>query len=87
MLFPALTAGALNSIFFGVYGNTLQTCETLRKSSDFKRTCAEGMQPPYPYWHLDVYLSGCSAGFAQVLFGCPIDLIKIKLQSQTGKDF
>jgi hypothetical protein len=37
------------------------------------------------FWHLDVYLAGCVAGFAQVLLGCPIDIIKIKLQYQTGE--
>lgn len=31
MMFPLLTAGALNSLFFGVYGNTMRALQELRQ--------------------------------------------------------
>lgn len=31
MMFPLLTAGALNSLFFGIYGNTMRALQELRQ--------------------------------------------------------
>ena len=33
---------------------------------------------------LDIFLAGCAGGAAQLTVACPIDLVKIKLQTQTG---
>ncbi|XP_068243505.1 solute carrier family 25 member 45 isoform X2 [Palaemon carinicauda] len=68
MGFPILATGTLNSIFFGVYGNCLRY---LSKGKD---------EPSY----LDIYLAGCAGGFFQLSVACPVDLVKIKMQMQTG---
>ena len=34
--------------------------------------------------YLEIYLAGCAGGVAQLVIACPIDLAKIKLQTQTG---
>ena len=58
----------MNSVFFGVYGNTLKFLESdksKRKSN-----------------YLNIYLSGCVGGAVQLLFVVPVDYIKTALQSQ-----
>lgn len=45
--------------------------------------CCEG-EPPSPTWHRDVFIAGCVGGTAAVIYSCPLEVIKIKLQSQTG---
>nr|CAD7570135.1 unnamed protein product [Timema californicum] len=82
--FPLLTAGALNSIFFGVYGNCLSHIQQSRGYENTRRTSSEG-GVCNKHWHLDVWLAGSVAGFVQLSLACPVDLVKIKLQTQTGK--
>nr|CAD7261222.1 unnamed protein product [Timema shepardi] len=82
--FPLLTAGALNSIFFGVYGNCLSHIQQSRGYENTRRTSSEG-GICNKHWHLDVWLAGSVAGFVQLSLACPVDLVKIKLQTQTGK--
>ncbi|XP_018915959.1 solute carrier family 25 member 45 isoform X2 [Bemisia tabaci] len=79
-LFPSLTAGVLNSAFFGVYGNTLRMLETYRGASNHQKLCCDG-GPAYPLWHLDCFTAGCIAGTACVTLSTPIELIKTKLQA------
>ena len=65
---PLVSFGIVNSVFFGVYGNTLKFLEsdkTKRKSN-----------------YLNIYLSGCVGGAAQLVFVVPVDYIKTALQSQ-----
>lgn len=69
MGFPLLSAGTLNSIFFGVYGNTL-------------RHLSKGKDEPPSY--TDICLAGCAGGLVQLVVACPVDLVKIKMQMQTG---
>ncbi|KAK7072857.1 hypothetical protein SK128_020458 [Halocaridina rubra] len=71
MGFPLLATGTLNSLFFGVYGNCV-------------RKLAEG-KPAGPAYS-DIFLAGCAGGLAQLSIACPIDLVKIKMQMQTGVD-
>ncbi|KAK3597843.1 hypothetical protein CHS0354_029414 [Potamilus streckersoni] len=69
---PVLSYGVVNSVFFGVYGNTLKFLEkdrTKRKSS-----------------YLNLYLAGCVGGTAQILIAIPVDYIKVVLQSQIPHD-
>ena len=33
-----------------------------------------------------IYVAGCAGGFAQLIVACPVDLVKIKLQTQTGNE-
>ncbi|XP_055371645.1 solute carrier family 25 member 45 isoform X2 [Condylostylus longicornis] len=73
MLFPLVTTGAVNSVLFGVYGNHLRqlqkTCH-----SDFQKEQLE-------YEH--IFLAGSLAGFASCFVACPIELIKIRIQTQS----
>ncbi|XP_071512800.1 solute carrier family 25 member 45-like isoform X1 [Panulirus ornatus] len=68
MGFPLLTSGILNSLFFGVYGNTLRWVSN------------ESEKPSYS----SIFLAGCAGGVAQLVVACPVDLVKIKMQMQTG---
>jgi hypothetical protein len=78
MGFPLLTAGALNSIFFGVYGNCLRALENYHKQHDPQSSVVS------KYWYTNVFLAGVAAGAVQVAVASPIELVKIQLQSQTG---
>lgn len=72
MTFPLLTCGALNSILFGVYGNELRRLQTLCKTDAERRD--EFAQ--------NVFLAGSTAGLIHSLVACPIELVKIRLQTQ-----
>ena len=77
MGFPLLAAGALNSIFFGVYSTCLRALEKNSKPTDTdNQNSSKG---------LNIFLAGVVGGLATISLGCPVDLVKIKLQSQTGK--
>ena len=52
MMYPMVSAGLLNSLFFGVYGVSLRAMTSLR---------GEGAKPNY----LEIYLAGCAGGVAQ----------------------
>lgn len=82
---PLLTAGVMNSVFFGCYGNSLRWFAYLRDEKP-KRTCCESStEQTYKNFHLDVFNAGCLAGFFMTLGSCPFELVKIKLQVQYGK--
>lgn len=69
MGFPLLATGTLNSLFFGAYGSCL------RKLSEGKDT----------HSYSDVFTAGCAGGVVQLVVACPVDLVKIKMQIQTGQ--
>ena len=81
MSYPLLSAGALNSLFFGVYGVSLRLLSERREgaSSDRRRRSSSGGRPS----NGDVFWAGCAGGVAQLTLACPVDLVKIKLQTQT----
>ncbi|XP_075222534.1 solute carrier family 25 member 45-like isoform X5 [Lycorma delicatula] len=83
LFMPLLSAGVLNSVFFGTYGNTLRFCANYRDEK-FKRTCCDTLNnvPTYKYFHWDVFLAGCVAGTFTTVGLCPFELAKIKLQTQ-----
>ncbi|CAG5133521.1 unnamed protein product [Candidula unifasciata] len=67
MMFPVVSYGLVNSMFFGVYGNTIRLLEpdhTVRPTNS------------------QVYLAGCVAGTSQLLVACPVEVIKCTLQAQ-----
>ncbi|XP_062572413.1 solute carrier family 25 member 45-like [Saccostrea cucullata] len=69
---PLLSYGVVNSVYFGVYGNTLKFLEddrAMRKSS-----------------YLNIYLAGCAGGAAQLIPVIPTDYVKVVLQSQIPRD-
>ena len=70
MGFPLMSYGVVNSIYFGVYGNTLRY---LKKTPDGS--------PRYR----DIYIAGCVGGAAQLAVACPVDRVKVVLQSQISK--
>ena len=101
MSYPILAAGALNSIYFGVYGGTLRLLTDLRSNNN-----GENGLKNHAQWKddtkdggasaavkgaraqtskVDVFVAGCAGGAAQLVVACPVDLVKIKLQTQTGK--
>ncbi|CAB0014973.1 unnamed protein product [Nesidiocoris tenuis] len=84
MFFPTLSAGVLNALFFGVYGNSLRQ---MIRGSD-RTLCCEDTESEDTYyssvsWHWRVALAGFLGGAAGVLVGCPVDCIKTKLQGNT----
>lgn len=72
MAFPLVTVGGLNSLYFGVYGNTIRSLANYRYG--------EGARASY----LDVFLVGGFAGAIQAVPACTIELAKIKLQAQSN---
>ncbi|CAB3362341.1 Hypothetical predicted protein [Cloeon dipterum] len=75
MSFPVLSAGVMNSLFFGVYGTSLRQMQSL---------LSDDVRPESEASLGTVFLAGCLGGVAQLGVACPVDLAKIKLQIQTG---
>lgn len=69
---PLMSFGAVNSVFFGVYGNTLKYLE---KDKDNRKSS-----------HINIYLAGCTGGMAQLVLVIPTDHVKVVLQSQIPHD-
>ncbi|KAI0209376.1 Solute carrier family 25 member 45, partial [Lamellibrachia satsuma] len=65
--FPFMSYGIVNSIFFGVYGNTL-------------KLLTGGDKTKATYW--DIYRAGCIGGAAQLVVACPVEVIKVILQAR-----
>ena len=84
MSYPLWSAGALNSLFFGVYGVTLAAFAEARippkdRPKDWN---VHAVKPT----NWEIYWAGCAGGVAQLVVACPVDLVKIKLQTQTGRN-
>ena len=73
MAFPLAAVGFQNSVFFGVYGNTIRWLSQE----------ADGSGPKAPSYGA-IFVAGSFAGAIQAFVASPIDLVKVKLQSQTG---
>ena len=71
MWYPILSAGAMNSLFFGVYGASLRAIEVSGDSDNLGH-------------YTKIFIAGSAGGAAQLIIACPVDLVKIKLQTQTG---
>ena len=88
MSFPLISTGALNALFFGVYANALRYLEH-QQNADFGRKtfCDENFAKKNlnkDRWYVNVFAAGCVGGVFACFLACPIDLIKIQMQSQTG---
>jgi len=68
LAFPLVSAGAINSVFFGVYG---LSADLLAKEGE-------------PLSYSQVFLAGCLGGAGQLVLACPVDLVKVRLQANTG---
>lgn len=75
MLFPFVTTGAINSILFGIYGNHLRQLRRVCHS-DYQREQLE---------YQNMFIAGSIAGFVQSFIACPIELVKVRLQTHCCK--
>ncbi|KAL1400716.1 hypothetical protein pipiens_006998 [Culex pipiens pipiens] len=71
MFFPLITSGALNSVVFAVYGQHLRNLQGLCKSRSMRER----------EWRAHVMFAGSVAGATQVMFGCPVEIVKVRLQT------
>ncbi len=71
MGFPLVAVGFLNSVFFGVYGNTLRFLNWSRHGT------SDG--PPSM---LNNFIAGGVGGGVQAIPCAPIELVKVQLQAQ-----
>lgn len=62
---------------FGVYGNVLRRLQT-RCASEVERRAE---------WRKNVFIAGSVAGLLHSFIACPIELVKIRLQTQNRKIF
>lgn len=67
---PLYTAAAVNACFFGVYGNVLKFLQGACKEP-------ASAEPDYSL----VMAAGAIAGTVQLVINCPVELVKIKLQT------
>lgn len=82
MMFPVLSAGVVNAVVFGVYGNTKRLIHAFRSDGDTDdvRFCCDARYPSSPYWHFDVFAAGCVAGTCYAAINTPIEVVKTTLQ-------
>jgi len=82
MYYPIIAAGALNSLFFGVYGVSLRFMTSLRapEAGAGSKMTSTWLKPN----NWEIFWAGCAGGAAQLVVACPVDVAKIKLQTQTG---
>ncbi|XP_053682118.1 solute carrier family 25 member 45 [Sabethes cyaneus] len=71
MFFPFVTNGALNSVVFAVYGDYLRTLQARCKSKKEQEQL----------WRKHILYAGSMAGAAQVFLACPVEVIKVRLQT------
>ncbi|XKL62638.1 hypothetical protein PGB90_002471 [Kerria lacca] len=79
--YPLWTTGILNSIYFGVYANSLRILENKKGERHF-RNCTEN-GPVYKGWHFDCVLAGCIGGGVCAIINTPIELSKTVLQAHS----
>ena len=81
MLFPLVSAGMLNSVFFGVYGKTLRALQ-ISRGYDPKKTIPESIT-----LYEDTFIAGCFGGVIQTSMACPSEFIKVRMQTGQGNLF
>lgn len=86
-MFPILSVGVANSVFFGTYGNVMRLIQIQRDNNQTNkyidvRFCSDA-ENLHKYWHLDVFLSGCIAGLPYAFINTPIEVIKTLLQARS----
>jgi len=87
MMFPILSVGVANSVFFGTYGNVMRLIQIQRYDNQTNknidvRFCSDA-ENLHNYWHLDVFLSGSIAGLPYAFINTPIEVIKTLLQARS----
>ncbi|XP_031633051.1 solute carrier family 25 member 45-like [Contarinia nasturtii] len=76
LLFPLCSTGFMNSIIFGVYGNSFRIYQNMTSSEESKQK----------YWFTHVFLGGCTAGLIKAICACPIELSKVRLQVKVNNE-
>ncbi|EDS31293.1 small calcium-binding mitochondrial carrier [Culex quinquefasciatus] len=71
MFFPLLTNGALNSVVFAVYGQHMRTLQESCKTKSLRER----------EWRMHVMIAGSVAGATQVMLGCPVEVVKVRIQT------
>ncbi|XP_076130947.1 solute carrier family 25 member 45 [Alosa pseudoharengus] len=74
MAFPVLSVAISNSVLFGSYSNALDYLTQSQRNDRSQGNHASAAA---------VFTAGCFSGVAQVFVTAPIDLVKVRLQSQT----
>ncbi|XP_021446927.1 solute carrier family 25 member 45 isoform X1 [Oncorhynchus mykiss] len=74
MTFPVLTTGITNAVVFGSYSNVLDCLTQSQRNDRIQGNPASASA---------VFAAGCFSGLAQVVVTAPVDLVKVRLQSQT----
>ena len=72
--FPVASYGLINSVYFGVYGNTLKYLKTNSATDDVVR-----------FSYREIMFAGFVGGLAQLVVACPVDVVKVVLQSQISR--
>lgn len=90
-MFPILSTGVVNSVFFGVYGNIMRSIqmrrhcdETVKHNVDMinVRFCCDADRSN-KYWHFDMFVSGCVAGVFFSIINTPSEVVKTMLQASS----
>lgn len=89
-MFPILSTGIVNSVFFGINGNVMRFIQLNRSSESINdidvRFCCDSKHLN-PYWHLDVFMSACVGGFFCTLINIPSEVIKTMLQASSNYEY
>lgn len=83
MMFPLVSAGILNSVFFGVYGNSLRVLQLLR-GNDPRKIIPQGFTETI---YRDTFIAGCIGGVVQSVMACPSEYIKVRMQTGQGDNY
>ncbi|KAG4074301.1 hypothetical protein HA402_008710 [Bradysia odoriphaga] len=75
LLFPITSTGFLNSIIFGVYGNSFRYMQDITNSETLRQK----------FWYEQVFLAGFTGGLVKAVVACPIELSKVRLQITVSK--
>lgn len=86
-MLPILLAGLMNSVFFGVYGNTMRLIQRRRSNDpsenvDNIRYCCDS-ENLHNMWHLDLFVSGCIGGVFYSMINVPSEVVKTMLQASS----
>lgn len=88
MMFPMLTMGVVNSMYFGINGNVMRLIQTYRSDGSGNdnigiRYCCDAKNLN-KYWHLDVFISGCVGGLCISVINIPNEVVKTMLQATSN---
>jgi len=88
MVIPILSVGVTYAIFFGMYRNTQRLIQIYRNEDEKKDNVDVGFycNSKNKFWHLDVFVSGCVAGFFYSVANIPIEAVKTMIKQSSSKN-